>query len=622
MEEDPAKNQEKELSGNSDDSESDKKSSKSAKKKQQPRSKRWHKDTEVAKEKKTEKPAAYFKQDSEQDTTAESLEKAKKEVEKAEKKETAQISSDETQQATEESKEQVATHQEVEADNETDNEADNLSEEEVHETINAIIDDRSNELSTELSEAEDGSPEEMEALADVLFLESLRTRADGEQEVTEKTINEAYTEALEDFDIVDDDNGKELEDDAEEVNEEGLEPEDRNLDESDVVVDDTVENDPNQTLPSPPDAPIAPVPPVPPNSPPTPPITSTPPTPPNPPGNPGGFGMYPLTPPPHSPGSPPAGHNTATHAPATRETVFNRRRRGRDMLVGSVLGYIVGRRGGRKRTEKKLIPKIDKLEKQVGQLHDVITEREEKIRKLTRHKVEQAPEKIPEVLATAVEKRTTKTAKKEQQKRSETLKSNPKVEKLGSFNLKSLEVFREKRLIDGHENSPKRKAVEIMTVEELLEKVDEVKIDGMYIVEAYKKGRIDAEALREVTKLYLRSGDFAQHFRRELQTSPAELQTKREQIKQAIEVTEQSEHQQEVKYEKLSPTQVSHTVVNPEPVNRPDVANTNTGTKPGHESLPEIRSSKPASKLPLPMPYIVAVATLVSVGVLFLILQA
>ena len=95
----------------------------------------------------------------------------------------------------------------------------------------------------------------------------------------------------------------------------------------------------------------------------------------------------------------------------------------------------------------------------------------------------------------------------------------------------ALKVFHERRIPDGHENSPKRKQVETMTESELLEKIGDLRIEGYEVKTIYQNGRLGTESLRQITKEYLRGGPYKQTFIRELIRDNQEIEKSREVIK-------------------------------------------------------------------------------------------
>lgn len=392
---------------------------------------------------------------------------------------------------------------------------DNLSEQEVHEATLAIVDARTQEVSEDLEAAEADSPEEYEALADAVFLESLQELASGETEITPDVLDEAFEEALQTISLPeeggesDDDSGDEIV----ELIEPPEPPEEDELEDLSIV---------------PPTPPPPPVPPTP-GGPPVPPIPPA--------GPPVGSPISPI-PPAHNMYPPQANQNSLQQSPNVQPVIIQEVHNHRsDLLLGVIVGYIVGRRGGRKRTEKKLQPKIDNLEEQVKTLHDAILEKEVKIRDIARENALQAyrktPNKTPDATGTAPPKPTAELIKrrsiqrevKQTLKRREELAKMPGVEKVGRFSLPALKVFHERRLPDGTENSPKRVQVEVMTTVQLLEKVEGLVIHELRVSDMFNRGRLSEEALRQITKEYLRSGPYEQTFFRELQPDPVHIET-------------------------------------------------------------------------------------------------
>lgn len=108
--------------------------------------------------------------------------------------------------------------------------------------------------------------------------------------------------------------------------------------------------------------------------------TTPPPTPPTPPAG--------ATPPPPRPPVPPIGPvapglatpNTAPNTlPAQANRYYVDRNKAGELLLIGFVGYLIGRRRGRIRAEKRLLPVQKKLEKQVKQLEQNITQKEQRL---------------------------------------------------------------------------------------------------------------------------------------------------------------------------------------------------------------------------------------------------
>lgn len=424
-------------------------------------------------------------------------------------------------------------------ENEDSEHSEHLSEDEVHAVAIEMVNLRADEIIDELNDAQPDSPEEFEAVVGAAFLESLKERAESDAVLTEESVQEAFSEVSEDLSLdvasetgaVFAENKKDSDADKEAEVPEEIGVHGENTAEQTADSDQSSQYDNANNLQPNTNQPNSPSPPNPPNPPFTPPHnpSNQPPNSPNFPPNPPNYNPIPS---PVGPNATPSNTNNSPNV--IINNIYDRRRRGRDVLVGALLGYIIGRRGGRKRTEKKLVPKIDKLEKEVGKLHDTIAEAEDKIRKLARKTT--ALTREPDNKAKTVqliERRQKRAEVKQQLERQRELLENPKVEKVGKFSLPALQVFRERRLLDGSENDPNRKRVEVMTTTELIEKLGDTKVDGNVVVQMYKKGRISESAMRKITAEYLRSGPYELTFRKELLPDPKELESKRNSILQA-----------------------------------------------------------------------------------------
>lgn len=211
---------------------------------------------------------------------------------------------------------------------------------------------------------------------------------------------------------------------------------------------------------------------------------------------------------------PPSGSSTRTTfppiggepAPAekpapTERTVYveNRRKQAANLLVGGAVGYLIGRRRGRIKTEKRLLPVQEKLKKQVSTLHGKIAEREEQIRNLASEKVRNSPEtkdkptvqkpevRIPENSAIAEKLATPKPSK---------------LEKLVKTIIPPIERAPEKT-----ERREIKRADEL-ALPELLAVAKRMEFHGVAVDQLYERGRIDSLGLRRAVDEFLQGRQF------------------------------------------------------------------------------------------------------------------
>jgi hypothetical protein len=149
---------------------------------------------------------------------------------------------------------------------------------------------------------------------------------------------------------------------------------------------------------------------------------------------------------------PNAANTAATVAAAHNNLAAERRATARGLVVGGAaglfVGYLIGRRRGRIKTEKKLLPVQKKLEAQVTTIQAQVAEKETAIRKLAREhaeevKILQAP-KPAEQQAQTLRQEAPRTSQAERpaEQAKETIPAPPvnRSEHLGLATLKALEV--------------------------------------------------------------------------------------------------------------------------------------------------------------------------------------
>lgn len=214
---------------------------------------------------------------------------------------------------------------EIDNQKETD-ESKGLTEAEAKEATLAIADGLSRELRNEFEQSSESSISELQAVATAAFIDSLREKIEaGDRDITEELLDEALREALEDLLGVDESKSEVPTGGGQGGGTNGNNGSSNNGNSGGPV---------HSNLP--------------------------------------GGGQV----------SSQAAAFIAANANGNSTLASNNNTRGKGLLIGGVVGYIIGRRHGRKRAESKLQPEIDQLENQIAELYDALASREFMIRQV------------------------------------------------------------------------------------------------------------------------------------------------------------------------------------------------------------------------------------------------
>ena len=182
------------------------------------------------------------------------------------------------------------------------------------------------------------------------------------------------------------------------------------------------------------------------------------------------------------------------------------------------MGYLVGRRRGRIKTEKKLLPVQKKLERQVGDLEYQVASREARIRKLAYEKATSHPHIFVELPKRLKELQELQKASLKKKDFAPAKKTERTMAKEAAAAMVSAELLGKVATITDRvehvkgEDAPKRRVITAeapkpaadMTVAELLVVASQIPVEDRDLRHLYESGRIDQRGLRRVLEAYLR----------------------------------------------------------------------------------------------------------------------
>lgn len=190
---------------------------------------------------------------------------------------------------------------------------------------------------------------------------------------------------------------------------------------------------------------------------------------------------------------------------------------GADLLIGGVIGYIIGRRRGRIKTEEKFKPVREKLEKEVESLRQTVRNKEAQVRAQAEAKLEGATE-------------TQKRSVREQLHPRDVLVSPVRIEHspIGEREVHPPRPVRLEtigKVATGHGIETAPRATTRVSDAEVLDIAAKVKVNGESVRHMYDVGRLDSIGLRRVVESYIRGDHFEQEFARRLKGKEMEFET-------------------------------------------------------------------------------------------------
>ncbi len=203
----------------------------------------------------------------------------------------------------------------------------------------------------------------------------------------------------------------------------------------------------------------------------------------------------------------------------TPEAVDDRRRVAGKMLVAGAVGYMIGRRGGRKRTEAKLEPEIKKRDETIVDLKKDIEQKEVSIRQTARQR------ERSEILAAAAlrdtQEKTPDLAKSKEQIANRLETEDPGMEKESPSVIRQLAdpVEKSERIETVSTPTPNNQQpvsneaqpvrVEQITTPHLLHMAEKIKVLDTTVKQLYETNQINRAGLEELVKEHLAGRDIS-----------------------------------------------------------------------------------------------------------------
>lgn len=206
-------------------------------------------------------------------------------------------------------------------------------------------------------------------------------------------------------------------------------------------------------------------------------------------------------------------------------------------LLGGIIGYLIGRRRGRIKTEKKLLPIQKKLEKQVEDMKWEVYRKEDSLRKIAAEQVRQKGPVVVERLekaAPSIRRIETVDASRRAAPEARQLHAEkPAPERIGHVLIsaeapiaarvagKPVEAAGREDLRHVNQKAeavtlPPERRVETMSRSELLQLSEKIVVEGSSLRQIYETHLVGEQGLRRLITEHLRGGDIKKALKREI----------------------------------------------------------------------------------------------------------
>ena len=210
--------------------------------------------------------------------------------------------------------------------------------------------------------------------------------------------------------------------------------------------------------------------------------------------------------------------NTVGHTPAEKdadasartEYVYYESNAAGAMLLGGIIGYLVGKRRGRIKTEKRLAPVQKKLEREVRDIHEQLIDSEMRIRRM-------AAEKVRMVHHIERPNRGSLPPERVQSARAESrlnLQKPAPAERLGKVLVRAEAARPSETNPKLRDITPER--VRTMPRRELLKVAEKIIVEGSSLRQVYESHLVGERGLRRLITEHLRGKDIRKSLRREM----------------------------------------------------------------------------------------------------------